>query len=512
MADGYNNADYAFTLPNYFPAPGQVLQSAIARQDRKAEFDYENQMRAMQAAQKKAEEDRMRNLGVLYKETDFGPQFATPNSQVNSISQKELQRVRNEGYQLIGKNPEEFQSILNKNLSDLVQWVNMAKTDAANIEKSQKEINSTYKNIDINKASSLVSKSFLENYTEVDPATGELKRKNYSSVVPNKNYFEQFDNPKNLASIVNNKKSFYELWAKIPTEIAGDKNYTNKKGEVKGFKWKAAVTPFTTVTEDEKGMPVVSVTAMEVPYKNPTTGKIESMKVADDKLMNYVLANPAEKIAAYKAWEDEKARTKADYKDPAVEDTMFRNFIYKQAQENLPHEVVTEEVSKTPVINIKVGDDNKQKESNYVNNLTDAIKKGDDTKVDDYFGKFFALKGGDFKYSHSKGVRDPKTGVPVEYLVYLKDSDGVTIPEPLSFKRNDENLFNKIVGAYQQLGGSSKNLELEAVEKPVPKKESTIKSATYKVGGKSYTKSDLNKMGYTDAQIEQAIKLGTIKK
>lgn len=94
MADGYNNADYAFTLPNYFPAPGQVLQSAIARQDRKAEFDYENQMRAMQAAQKKAEDDRMRNLGVLSKETEFGTQYATPDLQVNSITQRNLQRIK----------------------------------------------------------------------------------------------------------------------------------------------------------------------------------------------------------------------------------------------------------------------------------------------------------------------------------------------------------------------------------------------------------------------------------
>ena len=510
MADGYNNADYAFTLPNYFPAPGQVLQSAIARQDKQAEFDYENQMRAMQAAQKKAEDDRMRNLGVLYKETDFGPQFATPNSQVNSISQKELQRVRNEGYQLIGKNPEEFQSILNKNLSDLVQWVNMAKTDAANIEKSQKEINSTYKNIDINKASSLVSKSFLENYTEVDPATGELKRKNYSSVVPNKNYFEQFDNPKNLASIVTDTSPFRDLWGKVPTERAGDKNYTNKKGEVKGFKWSAAVTPFTTVEEDEKGMPIVSVTAMEVPYKNPTTGKIESMKVADDKLMSYVLANPAEKIAAYKAWEDEKARTKADYKDPAVEDTMFRNFIYKQAQENLPHEVVTEEVSKTPVINVSTGDKAKQIDYDFINGVVNAMKKGDDTSLDGLLGKFYALGGGKNTYSDTKVVRD-KSGKPLEYLLYLKDSEGTELPDPVSLKPDDKNLLNKITGIYQRLTGSSKGVESEVIETPVPKKESTTKSATYKVGGKSYTKSDLNKMGYTDAQIEQAIKLGTIK-
>jgi len=478
MADGYNNADYAFTLPNYFPAPGQVLQSAIARQDRKAEFDYENQMRAMLAAQKKAEEDRMRNLGVLSKETEFGTQYATPDSQVNSITQKNLQRIKNKGYELINQSPEKFNNWLNSEVSKVAQWNNMAKTDATNIKERQKEINSTYPNIDINKANSLLSKSFLENYTQVNPATGELEIKEVSSVVPNKNYFQQFDNPKNLASIVTDVSPFYGWFPKVQSSQTGDSQSVSKNGVVNKESWTAYVTPYTKVDFDEKGKPFISVTSVSMPYTNPVTGKTESMPIADDALMTDVMAKPDTKIAAYKAWEDEKAKRKVDYKDPVIDEIMFKNFIYNTANRLLPHEVKTQEVSKTPVINIKVGDENKQKESNYVNNLTDAIKKGDDTKVDDYFGKFFALKGGDFKYSYSRGVRESKTGVPVEYLVYLKDSDGVPIPEPLSFKRNDENLFNKIVGAYQQLGGSSKNLELEAVEKPVPKqapkKDNTI--------------------------------------
>jgi len=471
MADGYNNADYAFTLPNYFPAPGQVLQSAIARQDRKAEFDYENQMRAMQAAQKKAEEDRMRNLGVLSKETEFGTQYATPDLQVNSITQKNLQRIKNKGYELIGQSPENFNNWINSEVSKVAQWNNMAKTDATNIKERQKEINSTYPNIDINKANSLVSKSFLENYTQVNPETGELEIKEISSVVPNKNYFEQFDNPKNLASIVTDVSPFRDLWKKVPTERAGDKNYTNKKGEVKGFKWSAAVTPFTTVGEDEKGMPTVMVTAKEVPYKNPTTGKIESMKVADDKLMSYVLANPAEKIAAYKAWEDEKARTKADYKDPAVEDTMFRSFIYKQAQENLPHEVVTEEVSKTPVINVSTGDQAKKIDYNLIKGITSSMKSNDNTSLDNLLGKLYALGGGKNTYSDTKVVRD-KSGKPLEYLITLKDSEGMDL-EPISLNPGDKNLLNKVTGIYQRLTGSSKGVESEVLDEPIAKTPKT---------------------------------------
>ena len=471
MADGYNNADYAFTLPNYFPAPGQVLQSAIARQDRKAEFDYENQMRAMQAAQKKAEEDRMRNLGVLYKETDFGPQFATPNLQVNSITQKELQKIRNEGYQLIGKSPEEFQNLFNTKLSDLVQWVNMAKVDASNIEKNQKEINSTYTNIDINKANSLLSKSFLENYTEVDPATGELKRKNYSSVVPNKNYFEQFDNPKNLASIVTDVSPFYGWFPKVQSSQTGDSQSVSKNGVVNKESWTAYTTPYTKVDFDEKGKPFISVTSVSMPYTNPVTGKTESMPIADDSLMTDVMAKPDTKIAAYKAWEDEKAKRKVDYKDPAIDEIMFKNFIYNTANRLLPHEVKTQEASKTPVINVSTGDQAKKIDYNLIKGITSSMKNSDNASLDNLLGKLYALGGGKNTYSDTKVVRD-KSGKPLEYLITLKDSEGMDL-EPVSLTPNDKNLLNKVTGIYQRLTGSSKGVESEVLDEPIAKTPKT---------------------------------------
>jgi hypothetical protein len=469
MADGYNNADYAFTLPNYFPAPGQVLQSAIARQDKQAEFDYENKMRAMQAAQKKAEDDRMKNLGVLSKETEFGTQYATPDLQVNSITQKNLQRIKNKGYELIGQSPESFNNWINSEVSKVAQWNNMAKTDATNIKERQKEINSTYQNIDINKANSLVSKSFLENYTQVNPETGELEIKETSSVVPNKNYFEQFDNPKNLASIVTDVSPFYGWFPKVQSSQTGDSQSVSKNGVINKESWTGYVTPYTKVDFDEKGKPFISVTSVSMPYTNPVTGKTESMPIADDALMTDVMAKPDTKIAAYKAWEDEKAKRKVDYKDPAIDEIMFKNFIYNTANRLLPHEVKTQEATKTPVINISTGDVNKGKESNFVNGLTDAINSGNKRAVEDYFGKFPALEGGRYTYSTYSDITNRKTGEPVEYLVYLKDSDGVELPEPISLKRNDKDLFSKVAGTYQKLGGSSKNIELEAIDKPSPK-------------------------------------------
>ena len=504
MADGYNNADYAFTLPNYFPSPGQVLQSALAMQERRAESDYENQVRTMQAAQKKVADDRMKNLGILTKETEFGTQFATPNLQVNSITQKELQKIRNEAESLVGESPEKFQNLLSTKLSELVQWVNMAKSDAANIEKNQKEINSTYTNIDINKANSLVSKLFLDNYTELDPATGELKRKNYSSVVPNKNYFEQFDNPKTLAPLVNDTSGFYELMKGMPTQKVGDKNYVNKQGKVQSFKWSGMTTPFTEIVENDKGEPVVSVKAIDIPVgKNPTTGKVETMKGATDDLLSYVMSNPKSKLSIYKLWEDEKAKRNVDYKEPAVEDAMFRNFVYTQAEKLLPHGVVTEEIAKTPVIRVSTGGiPPKTVDYDFIKNIQSSIESNDVSSLTSLADNLAGLRGGKFVYQSVTPFKR-KDGKITGIQFNLQDEYGDTVTRTL--KSGASNLRAQLVGLYQDITGSSSRAEKSLVGEK-PKKEN------YKVGNQTFSRADLNKKGYTDDQIEQAIKLGTIIK
>jgi hypothetical protein len=507
MADGYNNVDYAFTLPNYFPSPGQVLQSAIAMQDRRGESDYENQVRAMQAAQKKAADDRMKNLGILAKETDFGTQYATPDLQVNSITQKELQNVRKEAESLVGESPEKFQNFLNTRLSDLVQWNNMAKTDATNIKEKQKELNSTFPNIDLNKANTLVSKTFLDNYTELDPATGELKRKNYSSVVPNKNYFEQFDNPKTLAPLVNDTSGFYERMKGIPTQKVGDKNYVNKQGKVQSYKWSGMTTPFTEIVENAKGEPVVSVTGVDIPVgKNPTTGKVETMKGASDDLLAYIMSEPKSKLSIYKLWEDEKAKRGVDYsKDPAIEDAMFRNFAYTQAEKLLPHGVVTEEIAKTPVIRVSTGGGGappKTVDYDFIKNIQDSIQSNDTSSLTSLADNLAGLRGGKFIYQSVVPYKR-KDGTITGVQFNLQDEYGDTVTRTL--KSGASNLRAQLVGLYQDITGSSSKAEKSLVGEK-PKKE------TYKVGNQTFSRADLNKKGYTDDQIEQAIKLGTIIK
>jgi len=76
--------------------------------------------------------------------------------------------------------------------------------------------------------------------------------------------------------------------------------------------------------------------------------------------------------------------------------------------------------------------------------------------------------------------------------------------------KNDPDIVYKLQGWYQKLTGSDTKGEKSAIGggNAAPKTE-TKKS--YSVGGKSYSHDALIKMGYTEDEIQQAIKLGTIK-
>lgn len=123
---------------------------------------------------------------------------------------------------------------------------------------------------------------------------------------------------------------------------------------------------------------------------------------------------------------------------------------------------------------------------------------------------------------------DPETNQPV--LVYFNDddkaegkTDGVKYKKevPLDqrtwlnvitrkeFPNKDIGGINKSINAI--LGANGNNLYgiSQKLKNPAPGQASETKS--YKIKGKAYTKADLKKMGYTDDQINQAIKSGTIK-
>jgi len=474
MADGNNSADYAFTLPNYFPAPGQVLQSAIAQRERQLANEAEAAERKRQydlRQQEKDEAEAFRKMQYLQEYTDPS-KYQTGIDAADALTKDSLNNIYNK-YRTLKLDPVTLADALRGEVGDLVSATTAMKNEAKAFEQMLPAVKNQFKS---------VNTDLLRQNFKGDLISRYVKGTGFNKAPEQSKFLENLANPEYLADYTNDISSIVDV---LKSKKEGERKYAfvgksdqdvKKYGANIGF-WEQ---PNVDITKGFLPPGTVPTVAPKSEQRTISGVSAPVSAVPDDVFMVFAKSpsNQAEIISATK--KRFNGTTLPAYNKLSDEDKA-------SAQKSTLYDIITKvdqtgfnlEGVQTPTItNIKVGDENKQKESNYVNDLTGAIKKGDDAKVDDYFGKLFALKGDNFKYSYSKGVRDSKTGVPVEYLVYLKDSDGVPIPEPLSFKRNDENLFNKIVGAYQQLGGSSKNLELEAMEKPVPKpapkKDNTI--------------------------------------
>lgn len=99
---------------------------------------------------------------------------------------------------------------------------------------------------------------------------------------------------------------------------------------------------------------------------------------------------------------------------------------------------------------------------------------------------------------------DPKQGIQPYFRFTVGNQPMVKSPEALNsliIQSTPDITFKGGVDVYKNIPSTQK----EAKPKPISKSSSFI------VNGKSYTKDALNKLGYSDQQIQQAINLGSIK-
>jgi hypothetical protein len=109
--------------------------------------------------------------------------------------------------------------------------------------------------------------------------------------------------------------------------------------------------------------------------------------------------------------------------------------------------------------------------------------------------------GGNFiEDSHRLNSRTWANGV-VQRTFNGKDAGNVNNILQEAISKNGGNLYD----VAKKMSGQQ-----EAVTPAQSNSSVKLKSA-YKVGGKSYSKSELNKLGYSDADIEEAVRLGNIK-
>ena len=259
----YNQADFAVTLPNAFPTPGQVLQNGVALNERRQEradalsekereFDQRNAL----AQQEKIKTNRLHNLNAVNKATDYS-QYATADEHINGVMRNTLADIKSQALKNIDADPLEVQSYIDNSMKEAVNWHSAAQTDLAAAKAQIADANKTYPNADLAAMNNVADNSIRQKYLTTD-ANGQSKPLPYNIISKNPtNHLASLNDPKVLAGVINDTQPIYDFFDKQPKTAFEQDNYKNDKGNVIATKVGGVTTPYSHLTADADGKPIL---------------------------------------------------------------------------------------------------------------------------------------------------------------------------------------------------------------------------------------------------------------
>jgi hypothetical protein len=521
----YNGSEFAVELPDAFPSPGQVLQNGIALNERRQEKNdallekqKEFQQRNALAQQEKLATNRLHNINTINKATDYN-QYATADEHINDLTRQGLEKIKSTALQNINSDPMEVQSYLDNTMKELINWHSAAQTDLAAMKAQAAELNKTLPNTDLTKVNAIGDESILNKFTTTD-ANGKRIPRPYNSIsqAPT-NHFDALNNENILSSVVNDTKPLYDAFKSVPKTAFEKDNYTNNKGKVFAHKVGGYTTPYSKLGADENGQPI-----LEPNYTVAPGGIVgndgQPIKLASPELKTYLNASPVVAASLNKEWADYKAKNGLTNMDSHTDEIMKDNFIYDLAKKQLPHDVKQVEVQKTPVTNISL---NANKETPIKDAYAEIVSKLPSNDKALSFNKLTAttqdavLKLARENYGQVT-IADPNNQGKVKTRP-LNQSDITIYKNPNNGEvgvwtvKPDEKGITRIDQFIAPLGQFDVNSTVNkgaSAQKQIIKNEAKPYNS-YSINGKDYTHDELLKMGYKDDQIQQALKIGTIK-
>ena len=501
MADGNNSADYAFTLPNYFPAPGQVLQSAIAQRERQLANEAEAAERKRQydlRQQEKDEAEAFRKMQYLQEYTDPS-KYQTGIDAADALTKDSLNNIYNK-YRTLKLDPVTLADALRGEVGDLVSATSAMKNEAKAFEQMLPAVKTQYKSVNTDALRQQFKGDLINRY---------VKGQGFNKTPESSKILENLANPEYLADYTNDISSIVDV---LKSKKEGERKFAfvgksdqdvKKYGANIGF-WEQ---PNVDITKGFLAPGTVPTVAAKSEQRTISGVDKPVSAVPDDVFMVFAKSpsSQAEIISATKKRFNGSGlpayNTLSDEDKASAQKSTLYDIITKVDQTGFNLEgVQTPNVTR---VSTGGGTPSKTVDYDYINRIQKSINSNDIDSLTSLADYLAGLRGGKFMYKSVLPIRG-KDGNISEIKFNLEDEFGDSVER--SLKSDAPNLKAQLVGLYQDITGPSSKAEKGLVSEPTPK------SVTYKVGGKSYSKSDLNKMGYTDAQIEQAIKLGTIKK
>jgi hypothetical protein len=507
MANG-NLGSYAVTLPNVFQAPGQALQSATEQVQRQGENLAQMQMRQQEIAERKAERDEAqlyRKMQTIQELSDLS-KYQTANDVANAIGNKNAFEIRKKYIDLArqGKvNDADIFEGINKEIASTAQGMNALKAEGENFENELKNMKQIMPKLDAPRIlrdyrKDVVNRRIEDGVSFKNPlevqqsecATNLLDPDNLSDYLTDISDLEkQVVSPKSVREMnlaVGSSKDFVPFEGKVPffAEAVLPEGYIEGDYLPKGF------VPETRV-KSEIIPEIKKLTGLDfkvVPddvysnFADDPIGKTNVIALAKQKFPTYKNFTPVEKYNAQK-------NALYDYitKKNVSGFTSKERKVKADTNINIPKEG-------TPTVDLWSG----------IKNLVESTKEGFATPFNELSAKTQGILLDFARDASGKG----KDELNQTNIVLKKNPQG----EIAIYKYNSKKqlLGDMIVPLNEQ----DVNIEGQATaagKTEIARKGEKSDEKTYIAGGKKYTKSDLNKMGYTDDQIKEAIKLGTIK-
>ena len=499
MADGNNSADYAFTLPNYFPAPGQVLQSAIAQRERQLANEAEAAERKRQydlRQQEKDEAEAFRKMQYLQEYTDPS-KYQTGVDAADALTKDSLNNIYNK-YRTLKLDPVTLADALRGEVGDLVSATSAMKNEAKAFEQMLPAVKTQYKSVNTDALRQQFKGDLINRY---------VKGQGFNKTPESSKILENLANPEYLADYTNDISSIVDV---LKSKKEGERKYAfvgKSDQDVKKYGANIGFWEQPNVDISKGFLPPGTVPTVAAKSEQRTISGVDKpvSAVPDDVFMVFAKSpsSQAEIISATKKRFNGSGlpayNTLSDEDKASAQKSTLYDIITKVDQTGFNLEGI-----KPPnVTKVNVGGtSSKTANYDYIKNVEKSIKDNDSDAFMSLADNLAGLDGGKFNYVSAKPYKRPDgTITGVEFV--LNDEYGEPVTRVL--KSDAPNLRAQITKLYQEVAGPSAVAEKGITGEPV-------KKTVYKLGNKTFTRLQLNKEGYTDAQIEKAIKLGNLIK
>jgi hypothetical protein len=208
MADG-NNQDFAFQLPDQFPAVGEVFQSMINRKEKQQERADSLAERQRQFNERQADRDlsnQYKNAQLIKEGTDLS-NYMTGDAIANDTATKYISELLPNFVQMSksGANPVDLQMAMSKAVNNVVPALSNIKRELTLGDDALKKLSELYPDLD--------KESFIKKYREdvhnrtIDKETGKLKP---AQLVEASEFQNNLTNPDFLSTFVRGNKNLVE--------------------------------------------------------------------------------------------------------------------------------------------------------------------------------------------------------------------------------------------------------------------------------------------------------------